>query len=451
MIEGMLSEARAAMRGRLLGEDRAFRGLSSDTRTLGAGELYFALRGPNFDGAAFVSDAAAKEAAGAVVQEPVAAPLPSIVVDDTRRALGELAADWRRRQPVRVVALTGSNGKTTLKEIIASCLAPVAPTLATRGNLNNDVGLPLMLAELDETHRYAVMEMGANHFGEIAWLTSLAQPQVVIITNAGPAHLEGFGDLEGVARAKGEILSGTERPEHAVLNADDRFFPYWKELAADLPVTSFGWGEAADFRAVDVEAGVASSRFRLLAREQELAIDLPLAGKHNVVHACAAAAAAFALGIDAAAVSRGLASVRPVSGRLQPLSARGGATVYDDSYNANPASVVAAGEFVARQQGPCWLALGDMRELGGEAEELHRRVGRALREAGVDRLYAAGTLSRHAVEAFGTDGRWFETVDELASVLAGDLEAGVNVLVKGSRAMRMERVVAALRDEPVRN
>ena len=447
MIEGALSAASATMRGRLAGEDRGFRGISSDTRTLAAGELYFALRGPKFDGAAFVGDAAAKQAAGAVLHEPADAALPAIVVEDTRRALGTLAADWRRRLPVRLVGLTGSMGKTTLKEMLASCLGLAAPTLATRGNLNNDVGLPLMLAELDAAHRYAVIEMGANHFGEIAWLTALARPEIAIITNAGPAHLEGFGDLEGVARAKGEILGGEERPAHAVLNADDPYYGYWRTLAADVPVTSFGLCESADVRAVDVEQGAARSRFRLLAGTVDIGIDLPLAGSHNVVHACAAAAAAFLLGLDADTVRRGLEAVQPVRGRLRPLAARRGATVYDDSYNANPASVIAAAEFLARQPGRAWLALGDMRELGGDAPELHRNVGRCVREAGVDRLYAAGPLAQRSAEGFGENARWFASVEELAAALADELEAGINVLVKGSRAMQMERVVAALRDE----
>lgn len=447
MIESTLSAASEVMRGKLRGADRAYRGISTDTRTLNAGELFFALQGPSFDGSEFVPAAAARQAAGAVVRAEVEAGVPTIVVDDTRRALGELAADWRRRLPVTLIGLTGSNGKTTLKEMIASCLALSAPTLATRGNLNNEIGLPLMLAELDEQHRYAVMEMGANNFGEIAWLTALARPRVVAITNAGPAHLEGFRDIAGVARAKGEILQGPDRPEHAVLNADDRYFDYWKELASGVGVTSFGLSASADFNARDVAAAGSGSAFSLSGPDFELTIELPLGGLHNVVHACAAAAVASLVGVEPGVIRRGLESVRPVSGRLNPLQALGGATVYDDSYNANPASVIAAAEFLARQQGEGWLVLGDMRELGNEAEALHRSVGRAAKAAGVARLFAAGPLARHAVDAFGTSAAWFDDVDDLAATVSAEVRPGVNVLVKGSRAMRMERVVQALCDE----
>lgn len=451
MIESTLSAASEIMHGTLRGGDRAYRGISTDTRTLHAGELFFALQGPSFDGSEFVPAAAARQAAGAVVRAEVEAAVPTIVVADTRRALGELAADWRRRLPVTLIGLTGSNGKTTLKEMIASCLALSAPTLATRGNLNNEIGLPLMLSELSAQHRFAVMEMGANDFGEIAWLTAVARPQVVIITNAGPAHLEGFRDVAGVARAKGEILQGAERPEHAVLNADDRYFAYWKELAAGVPVTSFGLSSSADFHPRDIAAAGSGSAFVLSGPDIELDIELPLAGLHNVAHACAAAAAASLVGADADVIRRGLGSVQPVSGRLNPLKTAGGAAVYDDSYNANPASVIAAAEFLALQDGEGWLVLGDMRELGDEAEALHRSVGRTIRAAGVTRLFAAGPLSRHAVAAFGAGAAWFKDVDELAGAVSAEIRPGVNVLVKGSRAMRMERVVQTLCDEPERD
>ncbi len=444
MIESTLSMASEAMRGRLCGADRPYRGISTDTRTLHAGELFFALQGPSFDGSEFVPAAAARQAAGAVVRAATDATVPTIVVPDTRRALGELAADWRRRLPVTLIGLTGSNGKTTLKEMIASCLALSAPTLATRGNLNNEIGLPLMLAELGAEHRYAVMEMGANNFGEIAWLTALARPQVVAITNAGPAHLEGFRDVAGVARAKGEILQGPEQPEHAVLNADDPYFRYWKELASGIPVTSFGLTASADFHPVDIATAGSGSSFVLRGGDFRLRVELPLAGLHNVAHACAAAAVASLVGIEPDLIRRGLESVRPVAGRLSPLKAIAGAALFDDSYNANPASVVAAAEFLAHQEGEGWLVLGDMRELGNEAEALHRSVGRAAKEAGVARLFAVGPLSRHTVEAFGTRASWFEDVDALAEAVTAELHAGVSVLVKGSRAMRMERVVQAL-------
>ncbi len=448
MMEGRLSSASEIMQGRLHGSDATFCGISTDSRSVRARELFFALRGPRFDGSAYLPQAAAAGAAGAVVAGPLTADLPTIEVADTRRALGQVAAAWRRQMPATVIALTGSNGKTTLKEMIASCLALAAPTLATRGNLNNDVGVPLMLAELAPQHRYAVLELGANHHGEIAWLTSLVEPAIAVITNAGPAHLEGFGSIRGVAEAKSEILQGDPRPEWAVLNADDPYFDYWRARAKGAEVVSFGVEADADVRAVSVESTESGTAFTLLTGQHEIEVSLPLAGKHNAQLAAAAAAAALAAGVDAKSVRRGLEAVRPVAGRIQARPGIGGCRVYDDSYNANPASVVAAGQFLAARPGDSWFALGDMGELGAGAADLHRQAGEALSRAGIDRLFAAGPLSRHAVEAFGDRGTWVESVDALGALLVQELHGRdatrVNVLVKGSRAMRMERVVEAL-------
>lgn len=453
MMEGTLSHAAEILHGTLHGADNAFRGVSSDTRTLDAGELFFALRGPNYDGEEFIGRAAAGRAAGAVACDAVDGQLPVIKVSDTRRALGALAAEWRQRMPATVIGLTGSNGKTTLKELIAACLSISGPTLATRGNLNNDVGVPLMLSEIEPRHRFAVIEMGANHAGEIAYLTSLVLPRIAVITNAAAAHLEGFGSIEDVARAKGEILQATPRPEWAILNADDRFFPFWRKLAPNGRVVSFGLARDADFRAVDVTPSESGSTFTLTARNLpgELKVTLPLAGRHNVMHATAAAAVASVLGVDGESIRRGLESAKPVSGRLRPLTGIAGATVYDDTYNANPASVIAAAEFIASCKGESWLVLGDMRELGDDAAELHRSVGDAAKKAGVSRLFATGPLSRNTADAFGTNAAWFETVDALVHELRRNVSHGVNVLVKGSRSMQMERVVHALQNDSVQS
>ncbi|MEX2496720.1 MAG: UDP-N-acetylmuramoyl-tripeptide--D-alanyl-D-alanine ligase [Woeseia sp.] len=453
MMDGTLLQAAEVVRGTLHGADLPFRGVSTDTRTLNAGELFFALRGPNYDGEEFIPRAGANGAVGAVAQDLVDGQLPVIEVKDVRRALGALAAEWRRRVPATIIGLTGSNGKTTLKELIAACLSQAGPTLATRGNLNNDVGLPLMLCEMGQQHRFAVIEMGANHVGEIAYLTSLAMPHIAVITNAGPAHLEGFGSIEAVASAKGEILQGASSPEWAILNADDKYYPLWKKLARRSQVASFGLASDADFRAVDVNVSASGSTFTLLAadrrtgspRSGELRIRLPLPGRHNVAHACAAAAVASVLGMEGELIERALASVQPVAGRLRPLRGIAGATLYDDSYNANPASVVAAAEYLAACNGKGWLVLGDMRELGDDAAELHRSVGEAARKAGVTRLFATGPLARNAVDAFGPRAEWFETVEELVGELRRTVSQDVNVLVKGSRSMHMERVVQALR------
>lgn len=451
MIVDSLANAAAAMNGTLLGLGGRFRGVSTDTRTLRAGELFFALHGPNFDGGAFVEQAARSGAAAAVVQSRTETELPLISVGDTRTALGRLASAWRRQCGVTVVGLTGSNGKTTLKTFIANCLSTVAPTCATRGNLNNDIGVPLTLSEIGPEHRFAVIEMGANHAGEIAALTALAEPHVVVITNAAPAHLEGFGSIEGVARAKGEILAGEPRPRRAVLNADDAFLPLWADLAKDIEVLTFGFGENADVRAVDVETTGSGSTFRLLIGRRELTVALRLPGRHNVLHACAAAAVADSLGIDDKSIRSGLEATEPVAGRLNSFPGIGGATIYDDSYNANPASVVAAAELVAAKPGISWLVLGDMGELGPDSESLHHGVGEAARKAGVARLFATGTLMRHAVEAFGANGTWFDSVETLVDALREEATGETNILVKGSRAAHMERVVHALRaDESTR-
>jgi len=444
-MNALLSSAAQAMLGTLHGTDRAFSGVSTDTRTLQSGELFFALAGPNYDGGEFVDQARDRGAAGAVVGGLVDAAIAQITVDDTRLALGRLAAAWRSEQAATVVAITGSNGKTTLKEMIAACLAPVAPTLATRGNLNNDIGMPLMLLCMEPAHRYAVLEMGANHGGEIAYLTSLAKPDVVAITNAAAAHLEGFGSIEAVARAKGEILQAESRPEFAVLNSDDEYFDYWRSLVTDVSVLSFGCRDSADVYADEIVVDKGQTRFRLHLAGTSVSIALPLAGSHNVRNACAAAAVATALGVSVATIVAALEAMRPVAGRLQPLDGSNGATLYDDSYNANPLSVIAAGEFLASLPGKSYFVLGDMKELGEDEQKLHSDVGNGLRNAGIDCLFAVGELSRHAVEAFGEGAAWFGSIDALIECVADVLSADSNVLVKGSRGMRMERVVAALR------
>lgn len=446
MISGTLSAAARAMNGSLHGADRSFSGVSTDTRSIRAGQLFVALEGPNFDGARFVVDAERAAAAGAVVREKVGAGLAQIRVTDTLRALGELAAAWRRQMPATVVGLTGSNGKTTLKEMIASCLGGVAETLATHGNLNNEIGVPLMLSQLSREHRFAVIEMGANHAGEIERLTACAAPDIVAITNAGAAHLEGFGSLEGVAKAKGEILAGQPRPRAAILNADDAYYDYWCSVAKGVPVISFGASSSADVRVAETEAAGDRMRVRLALCGEKLSVDLPLVGPHNAVNAAAAAAVASALGVGFSAIRDGLERMRPVGGRLAPRAGRNGVQVYDDSYNANPDSVKAAAAFIGAQAGESWLVLGSMAELGAEAEALHAEVGHAARDAGVARLYAVGPHVEAAVAAFGEGGAAFRKVADLSSALVAALaeRAPERLLVKGSRSMRMERVVNEL-------
>jgi len=441
-----LATAADFMHGRLHGSDQAFNGVSTDTRTLKQGELFVALQGPNFDGCDYVGQARDKGAAGAVVPRLVDEAIAQIAVQDSRRALGELGAAWRQQLSPIVVGVTGSNGKTTLKELTAACLATAAPTLATQGNLNNDIGMPLMLTRIEDRHRFAVLEMGANHAGEIAYLTALARPDIVVITNAGDAHLEGFGSRDGVARAKGEILCGEARPKVAILNADDHYFEYWSTMVDDTQLITFGIDADADVYARNIVAKAGGSRFDLHLPGGDIDVTLALSGRHNVRNACAAAAIAVAVGIDIADIKSGLESVKPVEGRLRRLAGIGGATIYDDSYNANPVSVAAAAEFLAALPGDNLIVLGDMGELGDDAARLHAETGAKVRDAGVSRLLATGELSRNTVEAFGEGASWHADVDELTARLKSELTEGMNVLVKGSRFMRMERVVEALRE-----
>ncbi len=441
-----LAAAADSMHGKLHGADHPFGGVSIDTRTLQQGELFIALQGPNFDGCDYVGQARDKGAAGAVVPRVVDAEISQIAVEDSKRALGELGAAWRQQLSPIVVGVTGSNGKTTLKELTAACLATAAPTLATHGNLNNDIGMPLMLTRIEDHHRFAVIEMGANHVGEIAYLTALAKPDIVVITNAGAAHLEGFGSLDGVARGKGEILCGEARPKVAILNADDRYFDYWSKLVEDTRLIKFGIEADADVYARSIVAEASCSSFDLHLPGGEIDVNLPLAGLHNVRNACAAAAIALAAGIDIADIKAGLESVEPVEGRLRRRAGINGATIYDDSYNANPLSVVAAAEFLASLPGDNILVLGDMGELGDDAARLHAETGAQVRQAGISRLLATGDLSRNTVEGFGAGASWHADIDELAAGLTPELHEGMNILVKGSRFMRMERVVEALRD-----
>lgn len=442
-----LTAAAGYMNGALHGDDSRFDGVSTDTRTLRAGELFIALEGPNFDGRDYIEVASDKGAAGAVVNalvDDAAANISQVVVADSRRALGLLGSAWRDQLAVTVVGITGSNGKTTLKEMTAACLAGSAPTLATTGNLNNDIGMPLMLTRIGEDHRYAVLEMGANHVGEIAYLTATARPDIVAITNAGEAHLEGFGSIDGIARGKGEILCGEYRPRVAVLNADDHYFEYWCTLVEDTQLISFGIDEQADVCAADIVARDGGSDFRLCVPGGEVSVALPIAGRHNVRNACAAAAIAIAAGIDAVAIKTALESVEPVAGRLCQVPGLSGAMIYDDSYNANPLSVVAAAEFLTTLSGESVLVLGDMYELGEDAPRFHRETGEKVRAAGVDRLFATGGLSRSAVDGFGKGATWFSSVEALVAALLEELRPDLNVLVKGSRGMQMERVVEAV-------
>ncbi len=446
MAEGiatMLSTAARWLAGRMIGQDIAINGVCSDSRQVDSGSLFIALRGPNHDGHQHVAAAAEAGAVAALVEHPVDCVIPQLIVDDTRLALGQLAHAWRNELGTPLLAVTGSNGKTTVKEMCAAILSQAGTTLATRGNLNNDIGVPLTLLRLERGHQFGVIEMGANHPGEISYLTATTRPQVAILNNAAAAHLEGFGSLEGVARAKGEIFEGLAQNGVAIINADDSFAPLWRELSAGHQVITFGLEQKADVTA-RWQGDVFGSRLEVTTPVAELQIDLALPGRHNVMNALAAIAATTALNIDNEQIVRGLESMQAVGGRLQARRGINGATVLDDSYNANPASMGAGIKVLAECRGQRYLALGDMGELGGEAAELHRQVGDAARDAGIDRLYACGELSHAAAEAFGEQGHFFAQQQQLIEALLPEMKSDVTVLVKGSRSSRMERVVEAL-------
>jgi UDP-N-acetylmuramoyl-tripeptide--D-alanyl-D-alanine ligase len=452
-----LADAAQALGGRLIGEDIGYAAVSSDSRTLEPGALFVALRGPNFDGAEFVAAAAARGAAGALVERAVPGALAQILVPDALRALQHLAALWRADFAIPIVAIGGSNGKTTTKEMTAAILSRRGACMATRGNLNNHIGVPLTLMRLEPSHRCAVVEMGANRIGDVAELVKLARPTVGLITNAGAEHLEGFGDLDGVAKGEGEMVAGLAAGATAVINADDPYAAYWRSVAGAHRVVTFGVHAAggsapadrpADFSARNstqsIERGEFATRFTLACPLGEREILLKAGGAHNIVNALAAAAAAAAAGASLEDIGAGLGDFRAVAGRLQLKAGVHDSWIIDDSYNANPSSVRAGLEVLRALPGVAWLVLADMAELGEQTSESHAHMGSYARECGVTRLFAMGPQSSRAVETFGAGGEWFADADSLIRRLRAELAPGVTVLIKGSRVNRLERVVQAL-------
>jgi UDP-N-acetylmuramoyl-tripeptide--D-alanyl-D-alanine ligase len=446
----MLAELAHACAGLLRGNDRPYTGVSSDTRSLQPGEVFVALKGPRFNGSEFLSAAASAGAVGAIVDSEQPVALPQIIVPDTQAALERAAHAWRCELAIPVIGVGGSNGKTTTKEMIAAILARRGSVLATRGNLNNHIGVPLTLLRLEPTHRYAVIEMGANHPGEVAALVRTARPSIGLITNAGAEHLEGFGNLEGVARAEGEMVEGLAPDATAIINADDEFTALWRGRTR-ASVVSFGIASRADFAGSEIVTTLETkgfvTRFKLQSPSGSAPIVLATGARHNVVNALAAAAAAAAAGAQLADIVAGLGTVRAVPGRLQVKRAQSGAAIIDDSYNANPSSMEAAIQVLAELHGSRWLVIGDMGELGEHGPAAHTRIGALAREQGVERLYATGKLAALAVESFGAGARWFPDTTALSAALLEDLERGadgVRLLVKGSRMNRLERVVDAL-------
>jgi len=477
-MEFSLSDCASALMATLKGSDLVVTGVSIDTRTISRGDLYVAIQGQNFDGHDFVEAANEAGAAAVLVHKPVESDLPQLLVEDTIVALGRLATWWSGRFTIPTIAITGSNGKTSVKEIITAILRQLGPVLSTKGNLNNEIGVPLTLLGMRAEHLYAVVEMGANHAGEIARLVQIAKPDVAIVNNIGSAHLEGFGSTEGIARAKSEIYSGLSGDGYAVINADDSFADFLRDAAAHCNKREFGISSGADVQ------GVPGVGLNIETFSTKLSPRFQLSGDHNGLNALAAVAAVQCLDVQPATIVRGLESVRSIPGRLEKKPGVVGATLIDDSYNANPDSAKQAINVLSRYDGIRYFVLGDMAELGEDAEQLHARVGAYAKQLGIDGLWTTGPLSSHAYKAFkGTQpliteadiggtpltdislagagssprigakpsvskGGHFVDQEALVEQLKSHLGEGVTVLIKGSRGSRMERVVKALMPMP---
>lgn len=441
----MLSFALSELSGELHGPDVRFVGLSTDSRAIQPGSLFVALRGERVDGHDFIAAARQAGAAGALVERVIADPLPQLVVSSCEIALGMIASRWRQQFSPTLIALTGSNGKTTVKNLLASILREMGPTLATDGNFNNEIGVPLTLAKLNAEHRFAVIEMGAGKPGDIAYLAALARPSIALVNNASAAHLERLGTLASVAQTKGAIYD-TVALKIALLNRDDAFAHDWAVRAGTAQLSWFGLEspEPGDVSARDITLGE-TTRFTLVTPLGDCAIEVPLEGLHNVRNALAASAAAMAAGASLEAIRLGLERAPKQAGRLIRSHSPRGYALIDDSYNANPASLKAAIDTLSVSRARLWLALGDMGELGSEARMLHAECGRYAQIHGVEKLFACGVQSQAAVAAFGPGARHFESLNALIEALDREIGAGVTLLVKGSRSAKMERVVLALK------
>jgi UDP-N-acetylmuramoyl-tripeptide--D-alanyl-D-alanine ligase len=444
-----LSEIAKELNTPHVGIDAVITSVGTDSRNIEPGQLFVAIKGDHFDGNEYAQDAIAKGASAALISNRTINVQPSVLVPDTRLALGRLAHYWRNRFTCSIVAVTGSNGKTTVKEMIAAImLAANANVLATKGNLNNDIGVPLTLLNMRGQHTCAVIEMGMNHLGEISYLSKIAKPQVAVITNAGTAHIGELGSRQAIAQAKGEIFDGLDEDGIAVINANDEYADYWQSLNINRKVITFG---------IDVNADVSASYvvqsdemdIKLTTPNGSVELQLPLQGKHNVMNVLAASAVAVALGVSNAAIVNGLTRFSGVQGRLNRLAGQNNAIVIDDTYNANPDSMKAAIDVLtaedAKSKNKLIMVMGDMAELGESAESLHKEIGHYARERGVNRLLGFGSLSQLATQAFGDQGEHFDSIESLITATQAQMQPNTIVLVKGSRMMKMERVVDAIK------
>ena len=441
----MLSLAAKAMNGQLLGADSEFASVGTDSRKIAQGELFFALKGESFDGHEYAEQAIQQGAAAVVISDEACKIRPAILVEDTLAALGALAHAWRSQFDVPVVAVTGSNGKTTIKEMIASILIAQAGSAqavhATVGNFNNHIGLPLTLLNMQAKHEYAVLEMGMSHLGEIDYLTHIAKPNVAVIGNAGTAHIGEVGSRDNIAQAKGEIFAGLAGDGVAVINADDAYADYWKSLNTNRTVLTFGLKNSADVTAKVEHDASGQQTVQLVTTIGDIGFNFKALGEHNVRNALAASAVAVALAIPLSAIAAGLEKFAGVKGRLTQLEGINQSLVIDDTYNANPDSMRAAIDVLVKLAGTKLMVMGDMGELGEGALQLHAEIGAYAQQKGVDVFYTLGESSQAAAEAFGNNAMSFTEVKALINVLQSHMNENTVVLVKGSRFMKMERVV----------
>ena len=439
MIHMSLNRAASLLQCAPFQSDIAFTGITSDSRQVVPGMLFAALPGQAVDGHDYIPQAMQRGAIAALVSREVPDGLPLLQVTDVLAALGTLAGYWRRLCTAKVIGITGSNGKTTVKEMVANILRQDSLVLATEGNFNNELGLPLTVFQLDKSHDYAVLEMGASNPGDIAYLAGIAQPDIGVITNVGPAHLQGFIDIEGVARAKGELYAALPRNGAAIINAAEPWVELWLNLNKAGTIWYFN-GEGKN----DVQSHHNGNDVVVRTAVGDFSLQLPLPGLHNLTNALAATAVCLALDVPLTRIKSGLETVKPVPGRLSLKRASAGWTVIDDTYNANPASLYAALQVLSVQNGEPWLVMGDMKELGSDSRKMHAELGDAARSLGVKRLFALGEASAAAVDAFGDRAEHFSSRDGLIEALRAELKPGVACLVKGSRSMGMEHVVNAI-------
>jgi UDP-N-acetylmuramoyl-tripeptide--D-alanyl-D-alanine ligase len=447
-----LNDAAIAMRGELLGEDANFASVGSDSRHITQNELFFALKGEHFDGHKYAHQAFANGAAAVVISDADCRARPAILVADTLLALGDLAKDWRAQHDLPLVAVTGSNGKTTTKEMIAAILSAKTndanAILATDGNLNNAIGMPMTLLKIRAHHQYAVIEMGMNHLNEIDYLTKIAKPTVAVITNAGTAHIGELGSRDNIAKAKAEIFAGLAKDGIAVINADDEYARDWQALNYGRKMINFGLDKPADVTASYTEdEGV--SQVCLSTPTGMVNFSLNMLGKHNISNALAASAVAVALGVSNADIAQGFSQFSGVKSRLQRKFGLHGAVLIDDTYNANPDSMKAAIDVLAMQANETIFVMGDMAELGDASADMHAEIGAYAKQKGITQLLALGDMTKHAVKAFGAHGEHFASLEANIHAASRASKKDVVILVKGSRFMQMERVVAALEEKTV--